>query len=74
MIEGVIVGFFGGLLAVLLLTLAKITVVDPLAQRFALLAAPNTVDFRLLVVLLMVACVLVSAIGSGLTLRRFLRV
>jgi cell division transport system permease protein len=74
MIEGVIVGFFGGLLAVLLLTLAKVTVVDPLAQRFALLAAPNTVDFRVLVVLLMVACVLVSAIGSGLTLRRFLRV
>jgi cell division transport system permease protein len=74
MIEGVIVGFFGGLLAVLLLTLAKITVVDPLAERFALLAAPDTVDFRVLVVLLMVACVLVSAIGSGLTLRRFLRV
>jgi cell division transport system permease protein len=74
MIEGVIVGFFGGLLAVLLLTLAKITVVDPLAQRFALLAAPDTVDFRVLVALLMVACVLVSAIGSGLTLRRFLRV
>ena len=74
MIEGVIVGFFGGLLAVLLLTLAKITVVDPLAERFALLAAPDTVDFRVLVALLLIACVLVSAIGSGLTLRRFLRV
>jgi cell division transport system permease protein len=74
MIEGVIVGFFGGLLAVLLLTLAKVTVVDPLAARFALLAAPNTIDYPVLVALLMVACVLVSAIGSGLTLRRFLRV
>jgi cell division transport system permease protein len=74
MIEGVIVGFFGGLLAVLLLTLAKVTVVDPLAQKFALLAAPNTIDYPLLVALLLVACVLVSAIGSGLTLRRFLRV
>jgi cell division transport system permease protein len=74
MIEGVIVGFFGGLLAVLLLTLAKVTVVDPLAERFALLAAPDTIDYPLLVALLLTACVLVSAIGSGLTLRRFLRV
>jgi cell division transport system permease protein len=74
MIEGVIVGFFGGLLAVLLLTIAKNTVVDPLADRFALLAAPDTIDYPLLVALLLVACVLVSAIGSGLTLRRFLKV
>jgi cell division transport system permease protein len=74
MIEGVIVGFFGGLLAVLLLTIAKNTVVDPLADRFALLAAPDTIDYPLLVALLLTACVLVSAIGSGLTLRRFLRV
>jgi cell division transport system permease protein len=74
MIEGVIVGFVGGLLAVLLLTIAKTTVVDPLSERFALLAAPDTIQYPLLAALLMVACVLVSAIGSGLTLRRFLRV
>ena len=74
MIEGVIVGFAGGLLAVLLLTIAKTTVVDPLSDRFALLAAPDTIDYPSLVALLLVACVLVSAIGSGLTLRRFLRV
>jgi cell division transport system permease protein len=74
MIEGVIVGFLGGLLAVLLLTIAKHTVVDPLADRFALLAAPDTIDYPLLVALLLTACVLVSAIGSGLTLRRFLKV
>ena len=73
-IEGVIVGFFGGLLAVLLLTIAKETFIDPLSDRFALLAAPDTIDFPLLVVLLMVACITVSAIGSGITLRRFLRV
>ena len=73
-IEGVIVGFFGGLLAVLLLTIAKETFIDPLSDRFALLAAPNTIDFPLLVVLLMLACITVSAIGSGITLRRFLRV
>jgi cell division transport system permease protein len=73
-IEGVIVGFFGGLLAVLLLAIGKQTFIDPLSDDFALLAAPETIDFPLLVGLLMVACVAVSALGSGMTLRRFLRV
>ena len=73
-IEGVIVGFFGGLLAVLLLTITKETFIDPLSERFELLAAPETIDFPLLVIALMVACIAVSAIGSGITLRRFLRV
>ncbi len=73
-IEGMIVGFFGGLLAVLLLAIVKATFVDPLSERFALLAAPDTIDFPLLVVLLMLACIAVSALGSGITLRRFLRV
>jgi cell division transport system permease protein len=73
-IEGVIVGFLGGVLAVLLLAIAKETFIDPLSDDFALLAAPDTIDFTLLAVLLLVACVAVSAAGSGLTLRRFLRV
>jgi cell division transport system permease protein len=73
-IEGVIVGFVGGVLAVLLLTVAKETFIDPLSDRFALIAAPDTIDFPLLIVLLLLACVAVSAAGSGITLRRFLRV
>jgi cell division transport system permease protein len=73
-IEGVIVGFMGGVLAVLLLAILKQTFVDPLSARFALLAAPNTIDFTVLVALLLTACVAVSALGSGITLRRFLRV
>jgi cell division transport system permease protein len=73
-IEGVIVGFMGGVLASLLLAIAKETFIDPLSDRFALLAAPDTIDFPLLVVVLMLACVAVSALGSGITLRRFLRV
>jgi cell division transport system permease protein len=73
-IEGMLVGFLGGLLSVLLLTIAKETLIDPLSQDFALLAAPDTIDFPLLAALLMLACVVVSAVGSGLTLRRFLRV
>ena len=73
-IEGLIVGAMGGILAVLLLSIAKETFVDPLSDRFALIAAPDTIDFPLLIVLLLVSCMAVSAIGSGLTLRRFLRV
>jgi cell division transport system permease protein len=73
-IEGVIVGFLAGVLAVLLLALAKTTFIDPLSDRFALLAAPDTIDFPLLVVVLLFACVAVSALGSGITLRRFLQV
>jgi cell division transport system permease protein len=73
-IEGVVVGLMGGVLAVLSLMIAKATFVDPLEERFALLAAPKTIDFPMLIVVLMVSCIAVSAIGSGLTLRRFLKV
>lgn len=73
-IEGIIVGLMGGVLAVLCLMVAKATFVDPLEERFALLSAPNTIDFPMLIAVLLLACVAVSAIGSGLTLRRFLRV
>jgi cell division transport system permease protein len=73
-IEGVIVGLMGGVLAVLLLTIAKETFIDPLQSRFDLLAAPETINFPLLIVVLLFACVAVSAAGSAITLRRFLRV
>jgi cell division transport system permease protein len=73
-IEGLVVGFLGGAAAVGLLWIAKKVVVDPLSDRFALIAAPQTIEFQLLVVLLLVAATAVSALGSGLTLRRFLRV
>ena len=76
MIEGVVVGFTGGLVAILILWLGKITIVDPLSKTFSLLAAQNnsTLSFPLLVGILFGAAVLVSAIGSGVTLRRFLKV
>jgi cell division transport system permease protein len=73
-IEGVILGALGGTLAVLLLAVVKIALVDPLASDFALIAAPNTINFGLLIVVLLLASVAVSAAGSGLSLRRFLRV
>src|SRR6201991_583638 len=73
-LEGVIVGAMGGLLAVLLLVVAKIAVVDPLAEDFALIAAPDTIDFPLLIGLLLASGIAVSALGSGLSLRKCLRV
>ncbi len=73
-IEGVLVGAMGGVLAVLLLTIAKETFIDPLQTRFDLLAAPETINFPLLIVVLLAACIAVSAAGSAITLRRFLRV
>ena len=73
-LEGVLVGALGGILAILLLGVVKIALVDPLAAQFALIAAPNTINFGLLIAVLLAASVCVSAIGSGLSLRRFLRV
>jgi cell division transport system permease protein len=73
-LEGVLVGALGGVVAVLLLAVVKIAVVDPLASDFALIAAPRTINFELLIALLLGSAVAVSALGSGLSLRRFLRV
>jgi cell division transport system permease protein len=76
MIEGVVVGFVGGLLAILILWLGKITVVDPLSDSIGVLAAQNnsTLAFPALVGILFAASIIVSTIGSGVTLRRFLKV
>ncbi len=76
MIEGVVVGFAGGLVAILVLWLGKITIVDPLSDTFSFLAAQNTstLSFPALVAILFCAAVTVSAVGSGVTLRRFLKI
>jgi cell division transport system permease protein len=74
MIEGVIVGAIGALLAIAVLGATKIALLDPLASNWTLIAAPRTIGFAVLVVVLLAAGTLVSAVGSGLSLRRFLRV
>jgi cell division transport system permease protein len=73
-IEGIVMGALGGVLAILLLVIGKVAFLDPLAQDFALIASPDTINFPLLVVVLLCASVVVAAAGSGLSLRRFLRV
>jgi cell division transport system permease protein len=73
-IEGVLVGALGGITAIALLGVVKVSLVDPLAKDFALIAAPDTMNFGLLIAVLLGAAIAVSALGSGLSLRRFLRV
>lgn len=73
-IEGVIVGAAGALLAIAVLGVTKIALLDPLASHWTLIAAPRTIGFTVLVIVLLGAGTLVSAVGSGLSLRRFLRV
>jgi cell division transport system permease protein len=73
-IEGIIVGAFGAVMAILVLGITKLAVLDPLANNFTLIAAPRTIPFIPLLLILVGAGVAVSAVGSGLSLRRFLRV
>ena len=73
-IEGVIVGAIGTLLAIVLLAVTKIALLDPLAANWSLIAAPRTIAFAWLIIVLMIAGVAISAFGSGVSLRRFLRV
>ncbi len=74
MIEGVVVGILGGAIAILVLWIGKVTVVDPLSESFALMQAQDSMSFIVLAACLFGAAIVVSAVGSGLTLRRFLRV
>lgn len=73
-VEGLVCGLIGGLAAVSILFLGKQTVLDPLAESFDLVSSEQTIAFAKLVVILLATAMVVSAIGSGLTLRRFLRV
>ncbi len=73
-IEGMVVGALGALLAIGVLGITKIALLDPLANNWTLIAAPRTIAFPALVAVLLGAGVAVSALGSGVSLRRFLRV
>jgi cell division transport system permease protein len=73
-IEGLIVGMLGAASAVGILWLGKVTVVDPLASDFALVSNLQTIAFIPLIAVLVGAAMAVSALGSGITLRRFLQV
>jgi cell division transport system permease protein len=74
MVEGLACGLIGGVIAVAILFLGKATVVDPLADSINLISTDDTIAFGKLAFLLLLVAMGVSAIGSGLTLRRFLRI
>ncbi len=73
-VEGLIVGVAGSIGAIAVLGFAKIALLDPLAKDFALIAAPRTLSFPLLVLILLFAGAAVSTLGSVVSLRRYLRV
>ena len=73
-IEGVIVGAAGGLLAIVVLAITKVALLDPLFSGWSLVSQIRTIGFPALVAVLLGASAVVSAFGSGLSLRRFLRV
>ena len=73
-VEGLVCGLIGGFAAIAMLFLGKETVLDPLADTFDIVRSEQTIAFAKLIGILLFAAMAVSAIGSGLTLRRFLRV
>ncbi|MBV8431028.1 MAG: ABC transporter permease [Solirubrobacterales bacterium] len=73
-IEGVIVGAAGGILAIVVLAVTKVALLDPLFSGWSLVSQIRTIAFPALIAVLLVASAAVSAVGSGLSLRRFLRV
>jgi len=74
MVEGLVCGLVGAGIAIGLLFLGKQVIVDPLANNFNLLSSGHTIGFASLALVLLCVAMGVSAMGSGLTLRRFLRI
>ncbi len=76
MIEGMVCGVAGAILAAILLALSYQTLLADRVQSTmgGSTGAPEAIAFPLLVLLLIVAGLGIGALGSGLTMRRFLKV
>ncbi|MGC1799867.1 MAG: permease-like cell division protein FtsX [Solirubrobacterales bacterium] len=74
MVEGLVCGLVGAGIAIGFLFLGKQVIVDPLANNFNLISSGHTIPFASLALVLLCVAMGVSAMGSGLTLRRFLRI
>ena len=74
MVEGLVCGLLGAGVAIGLLFVGKQVIVDPLANNFNLISSGDTIPFASLALVLVCVAMAVSATGSGLTLRRFLRI
>jgi len=73
-IEGIVVGLVGAGIAVGIMLVAKAIIVDPLSDDLALIDNLNTIAFGPLIASLVVGAMALAALGSGVTLRRFLRI
>jgi len=74
MVEGLVCGLVGAGIAIGFLFVGKQVIVDPLANNFNLISSGHTIGFANLALVLLCVAMGVSATGSGLTLRRFLRI
>ena len=75
MLEGLVTGLIGSVVAVLLLLLAKEVALPELVGRTSLTNDDvRALSFPLIALILVATSLLVGAAGSGITLRRFLRI
>lgn len=74
MVEGLVCGLIGAAVAIGFLFVGKQLIIDPLADSFTWIDSGATIPFAALALVLLGVAMGVSALGSGLTLRRFLRV
>lgn len=74
MVEGLFCGLVGAAIAIGFLFVGKQVIVDPLANNFNLINSGHTIGFANLALVLLCVAMGVSAMGSGLTLRRFLKI
>jgi cell division transport system permease protein len=72
MVEGFLCGLMGSIAAIVLLVISKIVVVPKL--DFIQVPGVQALDVGLVAFLILVAGLMLGAAGSGLTVRRFLRV
>ncbi len=73
-IEGIVVGMVGSGIAVGIMIVAKAIIVDPLSDDLTLIDNFDTIAFGPLLASLVIGAMALSALGSGVTLRRFLRI
>jgi cell division transport system permease protein len=73
-VEGLVCGLVGAATAIAVLFLGKQLIVDPLSDNIKLIDSGATIPFASLAIILLCVAMGLSAMGSGLTLRRFLRI
>jgi cell division transport system permease protein len=74
MLEGLLCGLAGALVAVLLLLLAKEIALPAILPRLETSEGVSALSFPIMALILLGVSLLVGAAGSGITLRRFLRI